>query len=158
MCVCACGDESTSKGAETLPVWKEKWDWSSDVTCWLERGREKKGRLDSIKPKLAGKVFGILHFFGDFFGEFLSSFVVETQLYTWFKDRGLALYRVVDSFSVFAPLREGELNVRPHKLCSFAAMKIWKRFFFVVDVVPLLPRLTVVSVRDTFACCSFSGF
>lgn len=38
-----------------------------------EGGREKDGGQDSIKPTLAGKLFGILHFF--FFSEFSWAFV-----------------------------------------------------------------------------------
>lgn len=71
-CTCVCaGTGGTSKRAGKLPVWKEKSDWSGDVIRLLEREgrrrrrREKRGRLDSIKPEACGgkKLFGILHFF-----------------------------------------------------------------------------------------------
>lgn len=35
-----------------------------------KEGGRKRGRLDSIKPKAAGKLFGILHFSSEFLGDF----------------------------------------------------------------------------------------
>lgn len=114
----------------------EKWRWRYTAG---KRGREERGRLDSIKPKPAGKQFGILHFFSEFFGDFFLLFYSFYRLSTWFKDGGLILYRVDDCFSVFR-LCEGEcselnadLKAVPVLCCEIHKKKTF--FFFLLQPV-----------------------
>lgn len=103
----------------TLLVRKEKWDWGGDVISLEKReGGKREGGLDSINAKPAAwKSVWDTSLLRRVLRGFFSLFSTQSIIYTWFKEGGLVLCRVVDSFGVFfSRLFEGEcahLNARP---------------------------------------------
>lgn len=152
MCERRQRDQYATRKAPSMKgkVGLEKWRWRYTAG---KRGREERGRLDSIKPKPAGKQFGILHFFSEFFGDFFLLFYSFYRLSTWFKDGGLILYRVDDCFSVFSSLWRWVFRVKcwPQSCARSLLWNTWKENLF------LFPPTACAAFNKTFNINNFSG-